>query len=117
MRPGPAQSSFNKIPDRTGPRHPGDEDSTFPLGACSDFMNSDRIRDNLLSVRERIAAAAIAPVGCRNRSRWWRSPRSGPIELIRPLIEAGARDLGENYPQELWRKAEALADPARSDGT
>ncbi len=33
-----------------------------------------------------------------------------PPELIRPLVELGARDLGENYPQELWKKVEALAD-------
>ena len=30
--------------------------------------------------------------------------------MVRPLVAAGALDLGENYPQELWRKAEALAD-------
>ena len=33
-----------------------------------------------------------------------------PADWIRPLVDCGARDLGENYPQELWRKAEALAD-------
>jgi pyridoxal phosphate enzyme (YggS family) len=73
-------------------------------------MNGDRIRDNLLSVLERIALAARR-AGRRPDSvslvavtkRW-------PVELVRLLIEAGARDLGENYPQELWRKAEALAD-------
>jgi pyridoxal phosphate enzyme (YggS family) len=32
-----------------------------------------------------------------------------PLELLEPLVAAGALDLGENYPQELWRKAEALA--------
>jgi PLP dependent protein len=30
-------------------------------------------------------------------------------ELVRPLVAAGVRDLGENYPQELWKKVEALA--------
>ena len=33
-----------------------------------------------------------------------------PAELVRPLVAAGAVDLGENYPQELWKKVEALAD-------
>ena len=32
-----------------------------------------------------------------------------PLEWIRSLLVCGAVDLGENYPQELWRKAEALA--------
>src|SRR5207245_3577022 len=34
--------------------------------------------------------------------------RTGP-DLIPALVALGARDLGENYPQELWTKAEALA--------
>ena len=29
--------------------------------------------------------------------------------MIRPLIDLGAADLGENYPQELWGKHDALA--------
>jgi hypothetical protein len=36
--------------------------------------------------------------------------KRSPPEWIRPLVGCGAIDLGENYPQELWRKAEALAD-------
>lgn len=35
-----------------------------------------------------------------------------PRELIHPLVELGALDLGENYPQELWAKVEALPDLA-----
>jgi pyridoxal phosphate enzyme (YggS family) len=73
-------------------------------------MNSDRIRDNLLSVHERIAVAARR-AGRRPESvSLVAVTKKWPVELIRPLVEAGARDLGENYPQELWRKAEALAD-------
>ena len=37
--------------------------------------------------------------------------KRSPPEWIRPLVACGARDLGENYPQELWRKTEALARP------
>ena len=73
-------------------------------------MNSDRIRDNLYSVRERIAAAARRAGGRPESVSLVAVTKKWPVELIRPLIEAGARDLGENYPQELWRKAEALAD-------
>jgi len=73
-------------------------------------MNNLRFRDNLLSVRDRIAESA---------KRSGRDPASvvlvgvtkkQPAALVRQLVEAGARDLGENYPQELWEKAEALAD-------
>jgi len=32
-----------------------------------------------------------------------------PVDLVWPLIAAGELDLGENYPQELWRKVEAFA--------
>ena len=73
-------------------------------------MNAERLRDNLEAVRSRIAEAA---------RRSGRDPASvtlvavtkrNPPELVRPLVELGARDLGENYPQELWKKVEALAD-------
>jgi pyridoxal phosphate enzyme (YggS family) len=66
------------------------------------------IRDNVESVRYRIAAAA---------QRSGRDPaeitlvavtKKCPLEWIRPLVAAGATDLGENYPQELWKKAEFL---------
>ena len=33
-----------------------------------------------------------------------------PPEWIRSLVACGVRDLGENYPQELWTKVDALAD-------
>ncbi len=33
------------------------------------------------------------------------------IEETKALIEAGCLDLGESRPQELWRKAEHIADP------
>lgn len=73
-------------------------------------MNDERIRANLAAVRDRIAGAA---------RRAGRDPaavtlvavtKKNPIERIEPLIAAGQRDLGENFPQELWKKAEALAD-------
>jgi PLP dependent protein len=73
-------------------------------------MNSDRIRDNLLAVNERIADAARR-AGRRPESvSLVAVTKKWPVELIRPLIEAGARVLGENYPQELWSKVDALAD-------
>ena len=72
-------------------------------------MNVARLRDNLDSVRGRIAAAA---------SRAGRRPEDAallavtkrcPADWIPALVEAGARDLGENYPQHLWEKAGRFA--------
>ncbi len=34
-----------------------------------------------------------------------------PAAWLGPLVASGAIDLGENYPQELWAKAETLNDP------
>ena len=73
-------------------------------------MNTTRLADNLRSVHDRIARAA---------DRAGRSPsgitlvavtKRSPIEAVRALVGLGQTDLGENYPQELWTKAEALAD-------
>jgi pyridoxal phosphate enzyme (YggS family) len=72
----------------------------------------DILADRLRSVRERIAAAC---------ARSGRSPgsvtlvgitKTVPAEFAALAVEAGVRDLGENRPQELWRKAAAL--PAAS---
>jgi pyridoxal phosphate enzyme (YggS family) len=73
-------------------------------------MDRDALRRNLESVRERIASAArrsgrepsaITLVGV--------TKRTAP-EAARELVSLGVSDLGENYPQELWMKADALAD-------
>jgi pyridoxal phosphate enzyme (YggS family) len=73
-------------------------------------MSAALIRANVEAVRGRIAAAA---------RRSGRDPadvtlvavtKQSPPDLIRPLIDCGATELGENYAQELWKKAEALAD-------
>jgi pyridoxal phosphate enzyme (YggS family) len=71
------------------------------------------LEDRLNAVEQRIAAA------CRRAGR----PRSavtlvavtktvGPAVAQR-LVDLGVRDLGENRPQELWRKAAALAAGVR----
>jgi pyridoxal phosphate enzyme (YggS family) len=75
-------------------------------------MNQDLLRTNLDAVRERIAAAA---------RRSGRGPadvtlvavtKRNPPELARALVELGIGDLGENYPQELWAKVDALTGAA-----
>ena len=70
----------------------------------------DRIAENLAQVRQRIADAA-------NRSDRQTADvllvavtKYVGLELIEPLIDAGASVLGESRPQQFWPKAEALAD-------
>ncbi|MHB1557583.1 MAG: YggS family pyridoxal phosphate-dependent enzyme [Isosphaeraceae bacterium] len=73
-------------------------------------MNAGRIRENLERVRARITAAAVRSGRSADTVRLVAVTKRVPVEWVRPLVEAGAVDLGENYPQELWSKAEALAD-------
>jgi PLP dependent protein len=73
-------------------------------------MNSDRIEDNLRTVRARMAEAARRSGRDPSSVRLVAVTKRNPPGLIRRLVEAGAADLGENYPQELWGKVEALAD-------
>jgi pyridoxal phosphate enzyme (YggS family) len=77
-------------------------------------MNEHRIRENLENVQSRIAGAARRSGRSAEAVRWVAVTKRSPPESIRPLVACGARDLGENYPQELWRKAEALADLGNS---
>jgi PLP dependent protein len=76
----------------------------------SNRMDSGRIRHNLESVRDRIAAASRRSGRAAEAVTLVAVTKKWPVELLRPLVAAGACDLGENYPQELWRKVEALAD-------
>ncbi len=73
-------------------------------------MNQERIRHNWDAVQQRIAEAAQRSGRRADAVRLVAVTKKSPLDWIRPLVECGARDLGENYPQELWRKAEALAD-------
>jgi pyridoxal phosphate enzyme (YggS family) len=79
--------------------------------SLSEGQIEKRLQENLAGVRERIAAAAA------------RAGRTGGLDVMlvgvtkyvdstiaRLLIEAGLKDLGESRPQELWKKADALAD-------
>jgi pyridoxal phosphate enzyme (YggS family) len=73
-------------------------------------MNWDALRTNYQTVRERIGAAARRSGRDPSRVTLVAVTKRNPTEMVRPLVELGARDLGENYPQELWAKAEALAE-------
>jgi PLP dependent protein len=77
-------------------------------------MNAERLRENHDRVRALIAEAARRSGRRAESVRLVAVTKRSPIEWIRPLVACGAHDLGENYPQELWRKAESLADLGES---
>ncbi|MHB8898108.1 MAG: YggS family pyridoxal phosphate-dependent enzyme [Thermoguttaceae bacterium] len=76
-------------------------------------MNPDptsrRIAENLAEVRGRIAEAAARSGRRAEELLLVAVTKYVGIELIEPLIDAGATLLGESRPQQLWSKAEALA--------
>ena len=73
-------------------------------------MDLDRLRGNVQAVRDRVAAAARRSGRRPEQVALVAVTKASPVEWVRPLVELGVTDLGENYPQELWRKAAAVAD-------
>lgn len=68
------------------------------------------IAERLALVRERVAQAAIR-AGRRPESvRLLAVSKTKPAEMVRAAYEAGQREMGENYAQELTAKAAALSD-------
>jgi len=65
---------------------------------------------NLAEVQGRIAEAAARSGRRPDEVRLVAVTKYVEPEVIRPLAAAGCRLLGENRPQHLWQKAEALAD-------
>jgi pyridoxal phosphate enzyme (YggS family) len=74
-------------------------------------MNRDRLRDNLAGVRARITDAARRSGRQPSDVTLVAVTKRSPPDVVAPLIELGVRDLGENYPQELWRKVELIGRP------
>jgi pyridoxal phosphate enzyme (YggS family) len=72
--------------------------------------NIDVIRRNLALVQARIARAAKRSGRAAEAITLVAVTKKMPVAIVRLLADAGAGDLGENYPQELWTKAAALAD-------
>ncbi|MDD5309834.1 MAG: YggS family pyridoxal phosphate-dependent enzyme [Deltaproteobacteria bacterium] len=70
------------------------------------------VATNLARARQRIAAAAVRSGRDPSDVRLVAVSKTHPIEAIREAYEAGQRDFGENYAQELNDKAAALADLA-----
>lgn len=77
-------------------------------------MDRPLLKTNLESVRSRIADAARRSGREPSAVTLVAVTKRHPTDAVRPLIELGEYDLGENYPQELWSKVEALAgEPVR----
>ncbi len=73
-------------------------------------MNAARLLENWQKVRGSIVEASARAGRDPSSVRLVAVTKRNPAEWIRPLVALGATDLGENYPQELWDKADALAD-------
>ncbi|MBX7167758.1 MAG: YggS family pyridoxal phosphate-dependent enzyme [Pirellulales bacterium] len=71
-----------------------------------------RLADNLARVRGAIDAAAARAGRPADAVQLVAVTKYVGPEIARALVEAGCIELGESRPQELWRKAEALADTA-----
>ena len=68
------------------------------------------VREELERVRQRIAAAATASGREPGEVRLLAVSKTKPLAMIREAYDAGQRDFGENYLQELVKKAEALTE-------
>jgi len=68
-------------------------------------MDATRLGDNLNTIRGRIADAARRSGRDPADVRLVAVTKRRSAEAVRALVELGASDLGENYPQELWEKA------------
>lgn len=69
---------------------------------------SQRLADNLASVRRRISEAADRTGRSASEIALVAVTKYASAETARQLAELGCTDLGESRPQELWAKAEAL---------
>jgi pyridoxal phosphate enzyme (YggS family) len=70
----------------------------------------ERILQNLLEVRERMAIACQRAGRQRHDVTLVAVTKTMPPEIAEILIDLGVRDLGESRPQELWRKAMLCPD-------
>lgn len=73
---------------------------------------SRRLAENLSRVRGRMAEAALRSGRTADAVTLVAVTKYVDAETARALVAAGCRDLGESRPQELWHKAEALAEAA-----
>lgn len=73
-------------------------------------MNPNTIALNLRAVQERIAQAAKRSGRDGREVLMVGVVKKRPAAAIQALLELGVFDLGENYPQELWKKTADIGD-------
>src|SRR5688572_21741226 len=66
------------------------------------------LRDRLAAVEERLRAACARAGRRRDEVTLIAVTKTVSAEIAALLSELGVQDLGENRPQELWRKADVL---------
>jgi pyridoxal phosphate enzyme (YggS family) len=71
-------------------------------------FDAARIKTNLTSVQDRIAAAARRAGRQPSDVKLVAVTKYVDAAVAQSLVDAGCRDLGESRPQELWEKAESL---------
>ncbi len=69
-----------------------------------------QLAENLARVEERIAAACQRAGRSRDSVTLVAVTKTVSVEIASELVLLGPRDLGENRPQELWRKRELIPD-------
>jgi pyridoxal phosphate enzyme (YggS family) len=72
-------------------------------------FDAARIQANLISVQDRIAAAARRAARKPDEVKLVAVTKYVDAAVAESLVAAGCRDLGESRPQQLWEKAESLA--------
>jgi pyridoxal phosphate enzyme (YggS family) len=75
-------------------------------------MIHEQIRHNLAEVQAKIARAAERAGRGAGDVRLVAVTKKSSPPWIEALVDCGVFDLGENYPQELWKKNEVLAGRA-----
>lgn len=77
-------------------------------------MDLERLHQNLAGILARVEAAAERSNRSAGDVTLVAVTKRTTVEAARLLLDLGVYDLGENYPQELWRKAEVLGgEPVR----
>jgi pyridoxal phosphate enzyme (YggS family) len=71
------------------------------------------LADRLKTVEERIAAACRRAGRARTEVTLVAVTKTVSPSVVQQLVDLGVRDLGENRPQELWRKAAAVRGEIR----
>ncbi len=71
------------------------------------------LQENLNNVEDRIRKACIRAGRSRDDVLLVAVSKTKPIEMIQEIYDAGIRDFGENYPQEIRDKVPALPEDIR----